>query len=116
MMRIPGSAPVWAMFDRGYIGVGTGLPQAILPFKEPPNGDLNARQQRFNEMVIQDRIIVERWSDRHKTLWGVMAAVFPLHGVAEYEMIYRFCAALTNFHEQMHPPVGISIFNTHRPP
>ena len=105
VQRLLGSQPMGALFDKGYIGVGTILPQAILPFKRPAGGQLDARQDHFNQLVSHDRIIVERWFGRHKTLWGVMSGVFPLHGTEEYPVVYMFCAAVTNFHVTLHPLV-----------
>ena len=105
VQRIPGSQPIGALFDKGYIGVTRAFAEAIVPVKRPVHGVLNAGQVQFNRRVGQDRVIVERWFGRHKTLWAIMSCVYPLHGVDAYAAIYQFCAALTNFHISLHPLV-----------
>ena len=101
----PGSPPLGVLFDKGYTGVVSLFASAVLPFRKPPGRELNEGEVEYNRRVGSDRIVVERWFGRHKTLWGVMSAVFPLRTMKGYETVYRFCAALTNLHIAHHPLV-----------
>lgn len=94
--------PVSALFDKGYIGVENILPQSVLPIKKPRNQNFTPAQLNYNQKVSFDRIIVERWFGRLKTLWGIMFVPFPLKH-EKYIKYYMMCAALTNFHIYQHP-------------
>ena len=85
-----------ALFDKGYIGIKNIYPGAEIPFKKTRNG-LTEQQQNYNENISHDRVIVERWFGRHKSLWKIMFSRFSFK-LDRYEMTYIFCSALTNFH------------------
>ena len=51
------------------------------------NKILQKAQKSYNEQVAYDRITVERWLGRHKTLWGIMFAPFPLKLSRYYKIL-----------------------------
>ena len=104
VQRLPGATPIQALFDKGYVGVD--YDNAVIPFKKPRQGELTEIQQRHNERVGADRILVERWFGRLKTCWRIMSGVFPPHTMdllSDYGKYWQFCAALTNLHIRFHP-------------
>lgn len=95
-------SPIAAIFDKGYIGVNNIVSNSITPIKKLRNNNYTFRQQDYNEKVSFDRIIVERWFGRLKTLWGIMFVPFQLKQ-SKYQKYYMICAALTNMHIMNHP-------------
>lgn len=97
--RLP---PVSALFDKGYMGVNNIIRESVIPIKKPRNRNYSEEQLDYNHRVSFDRILVERWFGRHKTLWGMMFIPFPLKH-SKYYQYYSICAALTNYHITHHP-------------
>ncbi|KAF0685323.1 Aste57867_22743 [Aphanomyces stellatus] len=63
----------WAVIaDKGYQGIQHAV-RAVLPFKKPAGGVLTFDQERTNDRIAIDRVIVENWFGRLKTLWGECA-------------------------------------------
>ena len=101
MTLFPNKPALSALFDKGYIGIKNIFPGAEIPFKSGRQ-QLPQYQLEYNTNVGHDRVIVERWFGRHKCLWKIMFIRFNLK-TTNYTVIYKFCAALTNFHIKHKP-------------
>lgn len=91
------------LFDRGYIGVNNAAyPEAIVQKRAPRGGELSDADKHFNDTVQHDRVIVENYFGRMKTLWIILQDTFrgtnhSLRRIAEA------CVILTNYHIELHP-------------
>ena len=97
----PNKPALSALFDKGYIGIKNIFPGAEIPFKSGRQ-QLTQYQMDYNAKVGQDRVLVERWFGRHKSLWKIMFIRFNLR-ITNYGAIYKFCAGLTNYHIKHKP-------------
>ncbi|RHZ31929.1 hypothetical protein DYB26_015360 [Aphanomyces astaci] len=62
----------WALLaDKGYQGLHRQL-RAITPMKRPAGGLLSAADMAVNDKIASDRVIVENFFGRLKTLWSVI--------------------------------------------
>ncbi|KAF0715653.1 Aste57867_3280 [Aphanomyces stellatus] len=92
----------WAVIaDKGYQGIQHAV-RAVLPFKKPVSGVLTFEQERTNDRIATDRVIVENWFGRLKTLWGVCADSYRWNRQG-YDVVFQTCAALTNVHVRFNP-------------
>ena len=98
----PGFPTISALFDKGYYGVHNIIAEAKLPIRKPVGRDLSQQDIDFNNRISQDRIIVERWFGRLKRIWRIMFECLPIK-TEKYNAFYLMCAALTNYHIQLHP-------------
>ena len=98
-------APAIVLADAGYQGISNIVPSAISPHKKPRNGELSQAQADENRKISHYRIIVENWFGRHKSLWRVCNGKYRQKHTT-YKDVWGFCAALTNFHIQLHPLRG----------
>lgn len=93
---------MWALImDKGYQGAVEIL-RAILPRKKPCNGTLSGQDERGNERMPSYRIIVENVFWRQCTLWGLIGSKYRW-AEKNYDLLFRFSAALTNMHIKWHP-------------
>ena len=97
--------PAVVLADAGYQGITHLIPSAISPHKKPRNGELTDEQKEENHKISHYRIIVENWFGRHKTLWRVCSGRYR-QKTTTYKEVWGFCAALTNYHIQLHPLRG----------
>ncbi|KAF0683493.1 hypothetical protein As57867_024385, partial [Aphanomyces stellatus] len=92
----------WAVIaDKGYQGIQHAV-RAVLPFKKPAGGVLTFDQERTNDRIATDRVIVENWFERLKTLWGVCADSYRWNRQG-YDVVFQTCVALTNVHVRFNP-------------
>ncbi|KAF0692854.1 Aste57867_16100 [Aphanomyces stellatus] len=77
----------WAVIaDKGYQGIQHAV-RAVLPTKKRTGEMLSVAEERQNDCIATDRVIVENLFGRVKTLWGVCPEKYPL----------------TNLHVRFHP-------------
>lgn len=87
----------WAVLaDKGYQGAHEMM-RCITPHKKTPNSYLSVSEERFNEKLSSDRIIVENFFGRMQSLWSIMAAKYKW-SEKNYDTIVGMCVALTNWH------------------
>ena len=58
--------------DGGYQGTAATYPEAVIPRRRRPRGQLSEEDQRFNSTLGRDRIVVERYFGRLKAYWGIV--------------------------------------------
>ncbi|OWZ01313.1 hypothetical protein PHMEG_00027327 [Phytophthora megakarya] len=93
----------WAILvEKGYQGLQRGF-RTIQPKKKargaPP---LSADENRENDRISHDRVIVENFFGRLKSLWGVYSHKWAWDRNT-YNMNFRVCLAATNFHVGCNP-------------
>lgn len=89
------------LVDSGYQGLQHSLP-CILPFKRRPTRPLTADQKRHNRRVAKRRVLVENYYGRLKRRYRIMTDKYRGEH-SNYEMFFKLCIALTNFHVAKHP-------------
>ncbi|RLO11351.1 hypothetical protein DYB28_014872 [Aphanomyces astaci] len=75
--------------------------RAVLPTKKPIGGVLMADELRANDRIASDRVIVENFFGRLKTLWSVCSDIYAWKR-QNYDMLFQTCLALTNVHGCIH--------------
>lgn len=88
--------------DSGYQGISNDVPGAVTPRKKQRNQERTAGDIAFNKIITHRRIIVENWFGRLKVLWAIMFQCYRLK-LSFYDDLWKFCAAITNFHIMHHP-------------
>ncbi|RQM31002.1 hypothetical protein B5M09_013492 [Aphanomyces astaci] len=92
----------WSVLaDRGYQGIQEYV-RGFTPLKRPPHGQLTMEQERANVKLSSDRVIVENFFGRLKTLWGLASDKYTWKK-DEYNMYFQTCVALTNVHIRFNP-------------
>ncbi|KAF0708148.1 hypothetical protein AaE_013334 [Aphanomyces astaci] len=92
----------WAVLaDKGYQGIQEYV-RGFTPVKRPPHGQLTMEQERANAKLSSDRVIVENFFGRLKTLWGLVSDKYTWKR-DEYNMYFQTCVALTNIHVRFNP-------------
>lgn len=90
------------LFDRGYTGVQKIFQEAVVAIRRVKGKELTKRQEEINDKIKEDRIIVENFFGRLKTLWGIVAN--PMRVDIDRAMkIAEICVSLTNFHIKFNP-------------
>lgn len=91
------------LFDKGYVGVDKdNYPEAIVLKKNPRGQKLQPKEKGKNDSIEHDRIIVENYFGRLKTLWPVTQIGF--RGNPEILRIFTLiCVGLTNYYNLLHP-------------
>jgi len=82
------------LFDSGYQGVSSSVPNAIVAHRRPRGGELTESQVAQNNLIHTYRPIVENYFSRLKVYWQVLA-----HPSKNYETlpdVVLACVALTN--------------------
>jgi hypothetical protein len=64
------------MGDLAYPEITRTCPGAIFPHKRPARGELTSDQKRDNRILSRDRIVVENFFGRWKTLFGICQEVY----------------------------------------
>lgn len=94
-----GIKPILA--DSGYQGCQDVYPELVIPYKKRPGGQLSEDQKNFNHDLSRDRIIVENFFGRMKTLFGVLKV---FRGTTEQlQILLPIIVCLTNFYIERHP-------------
>ena len=89
----------WAMIlDKEYIE-SSKIMRTIVPTKKKK---LSTVEKNRNNKIAYDRIIVENYYGRMKTLFKIMYDVFRWE-LKTYDIVFIVCAALTNFHIMKNP-------------
>lgn len=89
------------MVDSGYQGLQHVLP-CVLPIKKRPNRPLTAAQKLHNRRVARRRVLVENYYGRMKQRHRIVADKYRGERDA-YELFFKLCVALTNFHVGKYP-------------
>ncbi|RHY85554.1 hypothetical protein DYB28_003071 [Aphanomyces astaci] len=76
--------------------------RAVLPLKKPMGGILTFEDLRRNDRITSDRVIVENFFGRLKTLWGVCNDTYRWNRKT-YDVVFQTCMAFTNAHVRFHP-------------
>jgi len=88
--------------DSGYQGSHRFYPEIIIPVKKTPGHDLTNDEKKHNSELSQDRIIVENFFGRMKSLFGITYQEFR----GEFNFlndIIPIVISLTNYHIHRHP-------------
>ena len=89
-------APQWSLLvDSGYQGLQRLLP-AILPYKKRPRRELTRPERDHNRRLARHRVVCEHFYGRLKSKWRILTTKYR-NGRDDYEIIFKLCAALTNF-------------------
>ena len=92
----------WAILvDKGYQS-GGDVGRILHPVKRPPNGTLCLMEKEQNLEITRDRIIVENYFGRMKTLWKIMETKYTWDE-GFYDILFGICLCITNFHILKHP-------------
>ncbi|ETV78023.1 hypothetical protein H257_08240 [Aphanomyces astaci] len=92
----------WAVLvDKGYQGAQRNV-RAVLQLKKPMGGILTFEELRRNDRIASDRVIVENFFGRLKTLWGVCSDTYRWNRKT-YDVVFQTCMAFTNAHVRFHP-------------
>jgi hypothetical protein len=89
------------MVDSGYQGLQHLLP-CVLPYKKRPGRELTAPQKQHNRRMARRRVLVENYYGRLKRRYRIMTDKYRGERGA-YEMFFKICVSLTNFHVIKHP-------------
>ncbi|KAF0713319.1 hypothetical protein AaE_011815 [Aphanomyces astaci] len=87
-----------AMTDTG----GRHEVRAVLPTKKPSGGFLTFDQQCTNDRIATDRVIVENYFGRLKTLWAVCGDAYRWNR-KNYDVLFQTCVAITSVHIRFNP-------------
>ena len=95
-----GEHHTWAvMADGAFIGLQNSM-RVIIPNRK--DHVFNLPEVLENKSVSSQRSDVEHFYQRLKTRYMVMAARYKYEKIS-YELVWRCCAALTNYHILQHP-------------
>ncbi|KAF0710107.1 hypothetical protein AaE_012646, partial [Aphanomyces astaci] len=84
----------WALLaDKGYQGLYCHM-RAITPAKRPAGGLLPVSEMPANDRIASDRVVVEIFFGRLKTLWTIMSESYSW----KRDHFFQTCVALTNVH------------------
>lgn len=89
------------LLDKAYQGVDEEI-RSLVPKKKPKNGSLTSQERIKNREISHDRIIIENFFGRMKSLYGVMSRKWRWDE-SSYDIIVRLCVSLTNIHINWHP-------------
>ncbi|KAF0726311.1 hypothetical protein Ae201684P_001162 [Aphanomyces euteiches] len=87
--------------DKGYQGLANRL-RAVTPVKRLPGSILSMEHEQLNADIATDRVIVENYFGRLKTLWSVANDIYSWKR-ENYDMFIQTCIALTNVHIRFLP-------------
>ena len=88
--------------DSGYQGAQHIYPEIIIPFKKPKNGELIEAEKEINQKISVDRIIVENFFGRMKTIFGCCHETIRVNRNLMDDLIcINVC--LTNYHIKKNP-------------
>ncbi|ETV69645.1 hypothetical protein H257_14668 [Aphanomyces astaci] len=92
----------WAILaDKGYQGLHRRM-RAITPAKRPPGGLLTMSDMEYNDNIATDRVIVENYFGRLKTLWAIVNESYTWKR-ENYDLYLQTCVAFTNCHIRFSP-------------
>jgi hypothetical protein len=88
--------------DLGYIGITRVCPNAVLPHRKPPFRPLAEAKQKENRVLSRDRILIENFFGRWKTLFGICHEEYR-GDLKLLSKIIRVTIAMTNWYIRLHP-------------
>nr|CCA25912.1 AlNc14C332G10698 [Albugo laibachii Nc14] len=92
----------WALLvDKGLQESAQQL-RAIHPTRAPPGCRLSVDEERENDRISRDRVIVENSFGRLSTLWRICSDRYRW-GHDLYDDIFQACVSLTSFHIATNP-------------
>ncbi|ETV92761.1 hypothetical protein H310_12991 [Aphanomyces invadans] len=92
----------WAVLaDKGYQGIQRDV-RAVIPTRKPAGGMLTFEQQATNDRIATDRVVVENFFGRMKSLRAVSSDIYRWSR-KNYDIIFQTCVALTNVHLRFNP-------------
>nr|CCA26371.1 hypothetical protein ALNC14_125150 [Albugo laibachii Nc14] len=92
----------WALLgDKRYQGLAKQL-RAIHPTRASPECRLSVDEERENDRILSDRVIVKSYFGRLSTLWRICSDRYRW-GHDLYDEIFQACVSLTNFHIATNP-------------
>jgi len=91
--------------DSGYTGITDSIPEAVVSLKNSPDRELTEDELAFNRSLASDRMIVENYFARMKTLFGIIAEDYR-GDLFDLNELIQILVALTNFHISKHPLRG----------
>ena len=88
---------MWAaLLDKGYEG-SHKYGRFLSPKKKTARRDLDSDDKKKNNRIENDRVIVENFFGRMKTIWGTTEQTFRFRDDL-YAPYFKLCVALTNYH------------------
>ena len=91
------------LFDKGYTGLHNTCHEAIITIRKPKFHDLSQDENDLNNRIESDRIIVENFFGRLKSIFGILATRFRGDKKNHLKYIIPICMSLTNYHISLHP-------------
>lgn len=86
----------WAlMMDKGYLG-SNKIIRSIHPSKKQQNKELDRDTKIRNNKIAKNRIIIENYYGRLKTLWNITSRPYKCNHDT-YDDYFDICVALTNY-------------------
>ena len=93
---------MWAaLLDKGYEGLHK-YGRFLTPKKKTAQRDLDSDDKKKNNRIENDRVIVENFFGRLKTIWGTAESTFRFRDEL-YAPCMKMMVALTNFHVSILP-------------
>ena len=93
---------MWAaLLDKGYKG-SHKYGRFLTPKKKTARRDLDSDDKKKNNRIEKDRVIVENFFGRMKTIWGAAEQTFRFRDDL-YAPCMKMCVALTNYHVTILP-------------
>ena len=91
------------LFDKGYTGVDKdNYPEAVILKKQKKGKDIDPQIDADNDFIEHDRVIVENFFGRLKTLWSVTEAGYR-GSPEQLRTLTLICVCLTNYYNLLHP-------------
>jgi hypothetical protein len=90
------------MGDLGYVGIARTCPNAVLPHKRARGGVLSDQQKSDHRTLSRDRILVENFFGRWKSLFGICGGKYR-GDLKLLSQIIRSTIAMTNWYVGKHP-------------
>jgi hypothetical protein len=89
--------------DLGYQGILQTCQGAILPYKKLPGRELTEEQKEHNRLLAVDRVIIENYFGRWKTLFGIVHELLYRGSIRDLSPIVQLTIAMTNYYVLQHP-------------
>jgi hypothetical protein len=90
------------MADLGYLGIQRSGMRTLLPFKRAPGQHLAAEQEQPNADLSANRILIENFFGRWKSLFGIVHGTY--RGDLKYlRQIIPSTVSMTNWYIAKHP-------------
>jgi hypothetical protein len=90
------------MGDLGYLAIQKGGVRALVPHKRGKRQDLTEEEKEKNRVLSHDRILVENFPGRWKSLFGICQGRYR-GSLKNLRQIIRLTVIMTNWDIQRHP-------------